>query len=544
MKIIRPTNILDSGGGFSRSSIGSYFDSTGTLQIAAPHEPRITYNPVDLTHIGLLIESAATNILLNSDVVVTQDITVSAVPYTLSYYGSGGIILTGAYVTGYTLPGGAPGERMDFEFTPTAGTLTVTVVGTVIYGQLETGSRDTSYIPTTSVPVTRAADVVTGTGLIYSSLPEAAGTLLTKPETLANQSLAVTAQPYTLSFTGLGSVALSGAAGGTLSGTGISNRVSYTFTPSAGTLTLSVTGECLSAQLEVGSAMGPYVNETEWNPATNYTLGQRVCRTTQYTHTIYENLIAGTNATLPEAIPTRWIEVSPTNRWSLFDEQVGTSSQALTSMTYLVKPGRINSLALLEVSADSVEVSLVLDTGEIVYSSYADLNSGTTVGDWYQYFYDPIYEQDAIVITNLLDTALLNIPAYGSATLAIRFNKSSGIINCGVAIAGLSVSLGITQTAPTISIIDYSRKEADAYGDLVIVKRKYSKRVGAVVQFPSPTTDNIARLLAQYRSTPLVWVGAENLYTSLIVYGFYRDFEITIDNILMSSCNLQIEGLT
>jgi hypothetical protein len=38
--------------------------------------------------------------------------------------------------------------------------------------QLETGSVATSRIPTTSAPVTRAADVVGATGLIHSTVPE------------------------------------------------------------------------------------------------------------------------------------------------------------------------------------------------------------------------------------------------------------------------------------------------------------------------------------------------------------------------------------
>lgn len=52
---------------FSRSSDGSYFDSSGILQIASTDQKRINYNPTDLSKNGLLIEPGATNIFSYSD---------------------------------------------------------------------------------------------------------------------------------------------------------------------------------------------------------------------------------------------------------------------------------------------------------------------------------------------------------------------------------------------------------------------------------------------------------------------------------------------
>ncbi len=80
--------------------------------------------------------------------------------------------------------------------------------------------------------------------------------------TLATQTVSVKAGTYTLSFFGTGSVALSGAGTGTLAGTGVSNRVSLTFTAGAGTLTVTVTGSVTNAQLEVGSSPTPYISST------------------------------------------------------------------------------------------------------------------------------------------------------------------------------------------------------------------------------------------------------------------------------------------
>ena len=67
------------------------------------------------------------------------------------------------------------------------------------------------------------------------------------------QVRAVTAVQHTLSFYGNGTVTLSGAFSGSLVGTGVNNRVSLTFTPTAGNLTLTVSGTVTDWQLEAGS---------------------------------------------------------------------------------------------------------------------------------------------------------------------------------------------------------------------------------------------------------------------------------------------------
>lgn len=75
--------------------------------------------------------------------------------------------------------------------------------------------------------------------------------LLLNTDTLATQNVTVTAVSHVLSFTGTGTITLSGVStAGPLVGTGVNDRVSLTFTPTAGTLTLTVSGSVKFAQLE------------------------------------------------------------------------------------------------------------------------------------------------------------------------------------------------------------------------------------------------------------------------------------------------------
>lgn len=89
--------------------------------------------------------------------------------------------------------------------------------------------------------------------------------LLTSTATLATQTKTVTAVSHTLYIKGTGSVTLSGAATGTLNGTGASDRVSLVFTPSAGSLTLTVSGTVTEGHLTLTSTTDhSYQAVTDW----------------------------------------------------------------------------------------------------------------------------------------------------------------------------------------------------------------------------------------------------------------------------------------
>lgn len=152
---------LDAAVTFTRAlNTATYFNSAGVLTTANANVARFDYDPATLAPRGLLIEEARTNLLLNSATLSTQSVTVSATAYTLSFYGTGTVTLSGTSTAGPLVGSGAFPTRSTLTFTPTAGTLTLTVTGTVQYAQLEAGAFATSYIPTTGSSATRNADDV------------------------------------------------------------------------------------------------------------------------------------------------------------------------------------------------------------------------------------------------------------------------------------------------------------------------------------------------------------------------------------------------
>jgi hypothetical protein len=244
--------LVATGGTFSRNSIATYFDSTGTIQTAPANTPRFDYDHVTLQTKGILIEESRTNFIINSSDILNWTAsfrngtagglvnspdggvngrlvtllpsqyyygrTTTAMPlgnYTASAWLKG----TPGYTVGFRIDSTSNGsnqanisvpltgswDRVSVSFNLTTASSSIDIgvddrpslggSGTggsvqIWGGQIEAGAFPTSYIPTTTATVTRAADNLTmPTGSWYSA---ATGSLFASSDTI----------PYNASLSG------------------------------------------------------------------------------------------------------------------------------------------------------------------------------------------------------------------------------------------------------------------------------------------------------------------------------------------------------
>jgi hypothetical protein len=129
--------------------------------------------------------------------------------------------------------------------------------------------------------------------------------------------------------------------------------------------------------------------------------------------------------------------------------------------------------------------------------------------------------------------SLLRVTVYGGTDLSI-----------GTLIFGNAKDLGTTLWGAELGIIDYSMKETDDFGITTIMVRDYAKKMSCDLFIKHRDLRATYRFFGEARATACLWVGSTDpLFDSTIIYGFYKDFSINLQDYGGSFCSLEIEGL-
>lgn len=142
---------------FTRASAATRTNTAGALEVMAADVARLEHDSTSFAPLGLTLETATTNLFVQTATPADQTILVSGASHVLSFYGSGTVTLGGTH-SATVIGNGSYPARTEFAFTPTVGSLTLTLVGEVVSPQLEEGAGASSFVPTTGVAASRSED--------------------------------------------------------------------------------------------------------------------------------------------------------------------------------------------------------------------------------------------------------------------------------------------------------------------------------------------------------------------------------------------------
>lgn len=288
------------------------------------------------------------------------------------------------------------------------------------------------------------------------------------------------------------------------------------------------------------SSTVPEADQAEWLSGTTYHVGDLVMVTTTAngaataTHKIYSSVHsnAGNDPTVDDG--TNWTEVSSTNRWKMFNAVVQEQTvQANQIVTTLQSPTVVNSMAFLNVAATTIEVTVTDSVEGVVYDETFNMTSYSGIQDWYAYFFEPIIRKDQLAITDL--------PPYANASIEVTINANADA-KIGALVMGQFADLGLSQHGASLSIVDYSTKTTDAQGRVTITDGPYADKMEVDVVLDTSQIGNANSTLSSLRTTPAVWIAEDN-NDDLVIYGYYREFDIILSNPTISRLSLEIEGL-
>jgi hypothetical protein len=286
------------------------------------------------------------------------------------------------------------------------------------------------------------------------------------------------------------------------------------------------------------SSSVPENDYAEWSSGTTYAVGNRVIVVS--VHKVYESLInsnIGNDPTTDNG--TKWLEIGATNRWKAFDKKIGDPVVQTTSAEYVLNDpnSSITAVALFGLQGISANVTVTDNIDGEVYNETIGLLDNKNIIDWYTYFFE---EQ-----TQLQEALFLNIPPYVGSDVQITVTNTTGQdVKIGQIVSGFFSEIGLTTYGTSVSIEDFSRKETDAFGNFIVVERAFAQLVDYNVSYPTQNTRKIQSTLAQYRATPIVYIGSEDTSYGTVVYGFYRRFDLTLETPSYSLGAIEVEGLT
>lgn len=272
---------------------------------------------------------------------------------------------------------------------------------------------------------------------------------------------------------------------------------------------------------------------SEWSSTTTYNQGDQVV-VLGTTQRLYEALQSSTDSFPPDN-PTDWNDLGAINRWKMFDGGTNTQTVNADTIEITLEPsGIINALSLFNIEAASARVVMTDDQEGVVFDKTYNLVDNSGVDSWYAYFFEPI------LLSELL--ADLTLPAYGSPQIDITLTNTGSNAKCGLTVIGTEAEIGTTIFGTSVGIRDFSRKEADEFGNFTVVERRFFRLVDYDARIETDKVQFVQRILNDRRAKPTVYIGeVDNPET--IVYGYYRDFDIVLSNPAFSNATIEVEGL-
>lgn len=304
-------------------------------------------------------------------------------------------------------------------------------------------------------------------------------------------------------------------------------------------------------KLALGSSTSPPETDTNawtdlgpidlpWKTGVAYVVGDTRIRHT--THRKYKCAVAHTSAgTLPEADPTRWVDVGPSSRFAPFDWYTSTPAVSLGTQTWVLLPGYFNAVALYGAVGSQYTITLKdAPGGTTLYTATGYLYEDPA--GWYEYLFGPVRPLSKLVKTGL--------PIRPNAELTVTLTAAATeTVQLGMLVVGDYVPLigagqwGGTLHGSTAEPVTYSYINTAEDGTTTVVRRHAGTNIRARVALPRSELDYALQTMQRVLDQPVAWVATSKPgYQGLTAFGLGSAVG-TYDSHNTASIEILVKGL-
>lgn len=367
-----------------------------------------------------------------------------------------------------------------------------------------------TYIRTTTAGVTRGADTITGTGLIWSSVPSDAyadWSSVTSYQVGDIKRRTFNGKPYLYrAKTGRSfvvTISNSNPAVFTAADHGLAAGDDFYLT-TTGTLPTGLSPNVTYYATDVGE--GDFgAAKLPGNPA----LGTTGAGSGTHTAVVSVNLNKP-----PESSPDDWELIAPNNRGAMFDDQVTSQTTATDRIDVIFRPGPFSAMSIHEMVGDCLWVQVLdgVSSGALAYYDPVDLTLDVVDS--------PTYERQQTYLMCDEAVAALNDPL---VALSIT---GDGAVACGLVAPGEMVELGSWAGDPDMDQVDYSPVETNQWGIVEVTQRTPAKTLEGRMLVLKNDVNRVMRIrrAATGRRTVLVALDEPKYYEGMIIYGIVEKF--------------------
>lgn len=287
--------------------------------------------------------------------------------------------------------------------------------------------------------------------------------------------------------------------------------------------------------------VGP--TEDVYSLSATYVKGATAC--SLESHRVYESLQSSNTGNPLPIYPIEkndwWIDVGPMNKYAMFDLKRNTRTVNPSSITVVVRPGeRINTLGILGMVADQIQITATSSSGGGVVYSYSENLIIRQVLDHYMYAYEPFSRQPSTVV--------FDVPPFTDLEVTVTISRGDGPVKCGSFVQGTYAYIGDTQFEAESDATNFSLIERDAFGDLANLKpRRSVPKTNQTLQLDKSKVNRVYALRDALNAVPALWTGLDDAndgyFEALMILGIYKRFTINVKNAIFAVVSLELEEI-